>query len=310
MSKVAIVAGATGAVGKWIVKELIEIPEFSTVYTLVRRPNEVPQDAKVREILLTGDNTADFAKLPSNADVVFSGVGTTIKRAGSKEAFRKVDYDFNAELADAARRLKIPQFHLVSSVGADSSSSFFYLKVKGELEDHIKQLAFPHAAIYRPGVLSQADRSETRVGEAVGRCVMGVVAFILPFGAIARSGPIPVHDVAKAMVHDAVAFANKPPASAAPVPDHEDEKKQEAEAPAQTKPMSYADAARRPSQAQREAEAEAAAEARAADLVVYDGSAEISKAVKEADKEAKEADKQAVARAAPAEAPAQAQAAE
>jgi uncharacterized protein YbjT (DUF2867 family) len=196
-------------------KELLQNPEFKEVYTLVRRLGATPADPKIREILLTGDNGVDFSKLPSNADVVFSGVGTTIKRAGSQEAFRKVDYDFNAELADAARRLKIPQFHLVSSVGADSSSSFFYLKVKGELEDHIKQLAFPHTGMYRPGFLSEAERPDGRLLESVSLWFMRALTYILPVGPVLKSAPIPVYDVAKVMVADATAFAKNPTATEA-----------------------------------------------------------------------------------------------
>ena len=140
MSKpsVAVVAGATGAVGHWLVKELMEDPNIDRVVALVRRPNVTPEHPKVTELLLSGDNASDFERLPRDADVVFSCVGTTIKKAGSDEAFKKTDYTFNTELASAARNIGVPQFHLVSSIGADATSSFLYPRVKGQVEEYVR----------------------------------------------------------------------------------------------------------------------------------------------------------------------------
>jgi len=161
LMSVAMVAGATGAIGGWLVRELAESPHVGRVYALVRRPNSTPRNEKITEIVLTGDNAHDFKNLPNDCDVVFSCVGTcdgpslcvplawfthsfihllfpnlgtTIKKAGSKEAFRAADFTFNTELAAAVRELGVPQFYIVSSLGADADSSVFYLQVKGEVE--------------------------------------------------------------------------------------------------------------------------------------------------------------------------------
>lgn len=186
----ACVTGATGAVGKAVVAELLRSTgEWATISTMGRRPLDVdPALAALGEGGRLSQHTIDMEKiggtssLLSGCDAVFCAIGTTRKDAGSAEAFRHVDFDYVAELAKAAKAAGVKHFAYVSSQGASTSSWLLYRKTKGEIEEYLKGCAFPSLAIFRPGLLDRGDKS---------RAVERAAAYILP--------SIPVADVAKAL---------------------------------------------------------------------------------------------------------------
>lgn len=195
MSKTAIVLGASGLVGTDLVKQLIDDPDFSSVKLFLRKKMDW-NDPKIEQ------HTVDFEKLGSyqeliKADVVFCCLGTTIKTAGSKDAFIKVDHTYPIEFAQIAKRNGTNCFVLISSMGADSNSSNFYLKVKGNVESDLKRMRFKQLVIVRPSMLL-GNRKEFRMGELIGKKVMQGLSFLF-VGKLKRYKAIQSVVVAKAM---------------------------------------------------------------------------------------------------------------
>jgi uncharacterized protein YbjT (DUF2867 family) len=162
-SRTALVAGATGLVGGELVRQLAAHGGYARVTALVRRPADLPDTVVPL--------TADFERLEDVADQlaaghVFCALGTTIRTAGSRAAFRRVDHDYVVSLARLARAHGARHFLLVSSVGADPRSRVFYSRVKGEVESAVQTLGYPSLTIVRPSLLL-GPRSEFRLGEAL-----------------------------------------------------------------------------------------------------------------------------------------------
>ena len=166
----ALLAGATGLVGRECLRLLARDKRVAEVRALVRRP--LPADSlgpRVREC------RADFDRLHEHpdwfqVDKVFCALGTTIRQAGSQEQFRRVDYEYPLAVAKAARAHGASNLLLVSALGADSGSSVFYNRVKGELEEAVQALGYSSVTIARPSILL-GDREEPRFGEEVAKRV-------------------------------------------------------------------------------------------------------------------------------------------
>ena len=194
-SKIALIAGSTGLIGGHCLRLLLEHPAYAQVIALVRKPQPI-QHPRYREIVTS---FADLGSIPPvAADDAFCAIGTTIKKAGSKEAFRHVDHDAVANFAYWARAGETGCFCVVSSVGADSNSGTFYLAVKGEMEEGIAEQRFPRAHIFRPSVLL-GNRQEWRTGEVVMAGVLKLAAPLM-IGALRDYRAIEGSTVAKAMV--------------------------------------------------------------------------------------------------------------
>lgn len=144
----AIVIGATGAVGKDLVEELLSRREYEKIITFTRRPLDIKSE-KIESHIIDFDRPSDWAHLVKG-DVLFSALGTSLKQAGSKEAQYRIDHDYQLSFAKAARESGVPHVVLVSSLGADRSSSFFYMKLKGLIERDVEALQFPQLSILRP----------------------------------------------------------------------------------------------------------------------------------------------------------------
>lgn len=163
-------------------------PRVDRIGLLVRK--ELPADyfgvqlpANVAKIQQT---VVDFEQLDSSRDafngfpVAFSCLGSTRSKAGSKENFRHIDYDYNTHAAALAKAAGVRHFHLMSTTGADAKSSFHYLRTKGEIEENLRtQVQFPTLAVYRPGVLL-TERPEKRWGEWFAQKLLPVFAPLLP----------------------------------------------------------------------------------------------------------------------------------
>jgi uncharacterized protein YbjT (DUF2867 family) len=195
--KSAVVFGATGLVGKELINALLENNDFESITAVVRK-QLVLTDSKLKQIKLP-----DFSKLLDlrdklKAEVFFCSVGTTIKTAGSKEEFARVDLEIPKKIAQLAEALSIPSLVAISSIGADANSSNFYLRTKGEMEKTVREIYHGNLKFVRPSLL-MGNRNEFRFGEKVS------VAFMKGFGWL-FAGPfkkyrgIYARDVAHAMI--------------------------------------------------------------------------------------------------------------
>ncbi|MFT4544777.1 MAG: hypothetical protein ACI9UR_000540 [Bacteroidia bacterium] len=162
----AAIVGSTGFIGKLLLNLLKDDSDFESVSVLARR--KIQLDDKFN--LLIGDIKEQ--ELPAS-DIAFCALGTTMATAGSKEAFYHVDHDLVVDFATKAKKVGVQTFVLVSSVGADSKSSTYYLKVKGETENDLKEIGFNSLLILRPSMLL-GDRTEFRFGELIGKAAMTV----------------------------------------------------------------------------------------------------------------------------------------
>jgi uncharacterized protein YbjT (DUF2867 family) len=201
-AKTALVVGASGLVGSHCLDELLQHPDYARVETWVRRP-------LAREHPRLLQRQIDFELLQAQvleADDVFCCLGTTIAVAGSREAFRRVDYSYPLALAGLAAAAGSTSFLLVSALGADAASSVFYNRVKGELERDIRKLGLRRWHFFRPSLLI-GDRAEPRLGERVG-LALGKVIGPLMLGRLAKYRPVEAAVVARAMVR--VANSDRP----------------------------------------------------------------------------------------------------
>ena len=196
MNKKALVIGATGLVGSNLVRLLIEDPVFGEINVFGRRSLGI-EDVKLKEHIVDFDQP-DSWKSQLKGDVLFSSLGTTIKKAGSKNKQYKVDYTYQHEAAQAANENKVETCVLVSSLGANPSSRIFYSRIKGELDEAVQQMGFNSVFILRPSALI-GERSEKRAGESVMIMVTNFSCKIFPF--LKKYQPIPAQTVAAAMIN-------------------------------------------------------------------------------------------------------------
>jgi uncharacterized protein YbjT (DUF2867 family) len=191
-----LLAGATGLVGGEILRRLAEDDDVRQVRALVRRPLPSARLAAKTRVLVAEFDRLDAQPDWFRVDQVFCALGTTIRSAGSQQAFRRVDFDYPATIARLAREAGARHFLLVSSIGADARSRVFYSRVKGELEDAVRALGYPALTIARPSVLL-GPRAERRLGELF----MKRVGFLLapPWK------PVEARQVAAALVRAAAA---------------------------------------------------------------------------------------------------------
>jgi uncharacterized protein YbjT (DUF2867 family) len=194
--KTAALLGATGLVGSRCLQHLLHDPSYNEVRAIVRRLIS-PGHPKLRVI------DADFDRLSAlgpqlGANDVFCCLGTTIKKAGTREAFRKVDFEYPVNAATSAVEQGAEQFLLVSSLGANPASRVFYNRVKGEVEEAISRLPFAAIHIFRPSMLL-GERAEYRPAEKVGAALMTSLSFLM-VGKWKKYRAIEADVVARAMV--------------------------------------------------------------------------------------------------------------
>lgn len=190
-----LIAGATGLVGRAALAEVLGSPTVRSVHAVVRRkPAWAPRDARLHWL------EVDFAALPGlpPADAALCALGTTIKVAGSQQAFRAVDHDAVLAFAGAARAAGVERFGLVSALGADAGSGVFYNRVKGEAEQALQALGFGALVVARPSLL-MGDRDAlgqpTRSGERLAQVLSRPLSVLVPL----RWRPIEARVVARAL---------------------------------------------------------------------------------------------------------------
>lgn len=195
--KTAILIGATGLVGGHCLDQLLQSPAYSKVVAVSRRPVPVKHKKLVRV------ETPSFENLGAalegvKADDAFCCLGTTIRQAGTKAEFHRVDYGYALEFAHRVLRNGARHFLLVSAIGAQARSPIFYNRVKGLLEKDVIALGFPETSIFRPSLLV-GDRSDVRPAEAISTRLSAMIAPFLR-GPLRSMHPIMGADVAAAMV--------------------------------------------------------------------------------------------------------------
>jgi uncharacterized protein YbjT (DUF2867 family) len=196
MSKTGLVIGASGLVGQELVRILLDDPEFSLIKIFVRK--KLNTEHKKLEQIITDFNDLKKVEDKIIGDVVFCAMGTTIKTAGSKEEFAKVDYTYVLSFADIAKKNNVPQFIAVSSLGVSEGPVNFYLSVKRDMETELKRLKFHSLIIVRPSMLL-GKRSEFRLGELIGKVMMKTLSFVF-IGKLRKYKAIEARTVAKAMI--------------------------------------------------------------------------------------------------------------
>ncbi|MEA5260162.1 oxidoreductase [Arcicella aquatica] len=191
--KTALIIGATGLVGSTLVKQILENPLYAKVTLLLRKPLDISHPKLVQETI--DFDAPDATKIVG--DDLFCAMGTTLKKAGSKEAQYKIDCSYPFEIGKIAQANGIKQYILVSSIGADATSSNFYLRTKGDLEQKIKSLGFDNFISVRPSFI-MGDRQEVRVGEKIGIVLAKIISPLL-IGKLKKYRGIEAAQIAKAM---------------------------------------------------------------------------------------------------------------
>ncbi|HWZ22101.1 MAG TPA: NAD(P)H-binding protein [Cytophagaceae bacterium] len=164
MSEKAIIAGASGLIGNSLLQILLSENGYDEVLILVRK--ELPvQHKKLKQLIVDFNRLNDYSELITG-DVIFCCLGSTKKKTPDLNEYRKIDHDYPLQLSQIAKRNNISQYHLVSSLGANETSSVFYQKLKGETENDIINTGIPSLHIYRPSILT-GDRKESRPLERI-----------------------------------------------------------------------------------------------------------------------------------------------
>ena len=198
-TRIVAVAGATGLTGMHLIEALIADPRVRRVIAVTRKPLAIEHQKLTPQIV-------DFANLPRipPIDDAYCCLGTTIKAAGSQDAFRKVDFNAVVAFAHATHASGAQRFMLVSSLGASAQSAVFYSRVKGEAEDSVKKMGFAALHIFQPSLLV-GERKGSRPGERIGSIVFRGLSPLL-IGPARKYRAITAASVAGAMVK--VAFTD------------------------------------------------------------------------------------------------------
>ena len=193
--KTALVIGSTGLIGSHLLNILLESNEYSKVIAFTKRDLGI-KNSKLVQHIIDFDQPETYSQLIVGDDF-FCTIGTTIKKAGSQKEFRKVDFEYPKQFASFALQNNVTQFLIISSLGANASSSNFYLKTKGEIQEYLKATDFETVAVLQPSLLL-GDRTEFRLAEKVGGFFMKLLSFVF-FGNLKKYKPIEGKTVAKAL---------------------------------------------------------------------------------------------------------------
>lgn len=206
--KTAVIIGSTGLVGTELIHALSYSKHYDKIYVITRRQVEFV-DVKIEPVIIDFDKL-ESQKFPEGADY-FCALGTTIKQAGSQEAFRKVDYDYVLSFAKVAKKCMANSLHMVSALGASATSTNFYSRTKGEIEKTIADLGIQKLRIYQPSLLiGKRDKlgQPKRLGEEIVTALYYKSKFLFS-GILRKYEPITAEKVALAMAKNAIADSSK-----------------------------------------------------------------------------------------------------
>ena len=197
MKNTAVIIGATGAVGKEILKEILGTEYYERIYVLGRNSiTSLPDEERLTKIIIDFENINFDTNILENADV-FASLGTTIKIAGSKENQRKIDVDYTVNFAKLCEG-KVRSFNVISAIGANSKSKNFYNSLKGELEDKLKEMNLGTLRIFQPSLLI-SKREDNRFLEEIFMKIAPIFQFVLK-GKTKKYSPIEASLLGKVIV--------------------------------------------------------------------------------------------------------------
>lgn len=199
--RTALIAGASGLVGSILLNQLLKDQRYEHVIALVRKPLHV-ESAKLSEVIADFDQGDSYRNWFKGVDDVYCCLGTTIRDAGSKEAFRRVDYTYPLSLAKAAAVAGVGTFVCITALTADPQSRIFYNRIKGEAEGAISSLEIPSIIFIRPSFLI-GKRKQVRTGERIAVFLVKAINFLLK-GSFRKYRGVSAEAVAKGMLY----FAN------------------------------------------------------------------------------------------------------
>jgi uncharacterized protein YbjT (DUF2867 family) len=194
----AVVIGASGLIGNHLVEQLLRDEYFGSIRVLVRKSLAF-NHPKLQQVIVNFNSIDDYTTKFGKGDIIFCCVGTTQKKVkGDKIAYEKVDHDIPVNAAQIGVDNGFKKFLVISSIGANPTSTNFYLRLKGKMEKDIKQFSLRSISILRPSMLL-GKRNESRPGEKFGQKFMKAISFLF-FGGFKKYHPIKGEDVAKAMI--------------------------------------------------------------------------------------------------------------
>lgn len=192
----ALVFGASGLTGRFLIEHLIEDQAYGSIIVFVRKELRI-QNHKIRQVTFDPERLENISE-EVKGDHLFCCIGSTIKKAGSKEAFYKTDHGLVEKIAQVGSANKVRCFVVISSVGANSGSGNFYLRTKGQMEESIKTFNFSSVSIVRPSML-MGIRNEKRLGEEIAKKMYKILNPLLA-GPLRKYKSIHASTVAKAMI--------------------------------------------------------------------------------------------------------------
>ena len=189
--------GATGLIGGYLLKFLLKDSDIHLINLVGRKPFHLQHD-KINNIVIDFEDFSSILNSVSGSEIVFVSIGTTMSKVnGDKQKYKSVDFDIIFNIAKACKQKNVRQLIYVSSLGANSNSSNFYLRLKGEIDEAIAELNLNSTSVFRPSVLL-GKRNESRPGEKILQLVMPLLDFIIP----SDSKAIRAEDVAKSMLNN------------------------------------------------------------------------------------------------------------
>ncbi|WP_165861430.1 NAD(P)H-binding protein [Paenibacillus paeoniae] len=201
MERKAVIAGATGLVGGELVKLLLSREDYSKVTVLVRRKLPIAHE-RLEQLVVEYERLEELPGVLFENSDVYCALGTTRKKAGSKEQFERVDYGYPMALGRLAKRYHAARLLIITAMGADEASIFFYSKVKGRVEKDLQRLQLSRLHIFRPSLIL-GDRQEHRLGESAAVKLYAKLPFLFG-GPKSKYRPITAREIAEGMLHVAL----------------------------------------------------------------------------------------------------------
>ena len=188
--------GATGLIGGYLLKFLLKDSDIHLINLVGRKPFHLQHD-KINNIVIDFEDVSSISNSITGSEAVFVSIGTTMSKVnGDKQKYKSVDFDIIFNIAKACKQKNVRQLIYVSSLGANSNSSNFYLRLKGEIDEAVAKLNLNSTYIFRPSILL-GKRNESRLGEKIMQFVMPLLDFMIP----SNSKAIKAEDVAKSMLN-------------------------------------------------------------------------------------------------------------
>lgn len=192
-----VIAGSTGLIGSTLIQLLISDDRIGEIVAITRRPLNIVS-IKLKEIIVDFDNLSHINE-QTNGDAIYFCLGTTKSKTPDNQLYRKIEHDYSLTLAGIGKHNNVPQFHYISALGANSTSNFFYNRIKGITEDDLNKVGLKSLHIYQPSLLI-GERSELRIAEKLFTSIMNIVNPLLQ-GRLKKYQSIKAITVAQAMLN-------------------------------------------------------------------------------------------------------------